>query len=137
MTYAPYVIDYQWRGAFDSAEVEHLHAECFQRETSSEWDWREQVDRHSLGWVCAREDGRLLGWVNVAWDGSGHAFLLDTIVARTHRRRGIATRLVDLATAGARGAGCEWLHVDFEDQLRSFYFDSCGFVSTNAGLIRL
>ena len=131
------MIDYQWRGAFDSAEVEHLHAECFQREPSGEWDWWEQVGRHSLGWVCAREDDRLVGWVNVAWDGSGHAFLLDTIVALTHRRRGIATRLVGLATAGARTAGCEWLHVDFEDHLRSFYFDACGFVPTNAGLIRL
>jgi GNAT superfamily N-acetyltransferase len=131
------VIDYQWRGAFDDAEVEQLHAECFQRELSSEWDWWGQVDRHSLGWVCAREDGRLVGWVNVAWDGSAHAFLLDTIVALTHRRRGIATRLAEQATTGARDAGCEWLHVDFEDHLRSFYFDACGFAPTNAGLIRL
>ena len=27
----------------------------------------------------------------------------------------------------ARAAGCEWLHVDFEDHLRPFYFGSCGF----------
>jgi hypothetical protein len=41
------------------------------------------------------------------------------------------------AIAGARAAGCEWLHVDFDDHLRSFYFDACGFTPTNAGLIAL
>ena len=55
--------------------------------------------------------------VNVAWDGSGHAFILDTIVTTAHRRHGVATALVAAAIAGARDAGCEWLHVDFEDHL--------------------
>lgn len=31
----------------------------------------------------------------------------------------------------------EWLHVDFDDHLKSFYFDACGFRPTNAGLIQL
>jgi hypothetical protein len=38
---------------------------------------------------------------------------------------------------GARAAGCEWLHVDFEDHLRRFYLGACGFTPTNAGLIEL
>jgi hypothetical protein len=29
------------------------------------------------------------------------------------------------------------LHVDFDDDLRAFYFDSCGFTPTNAGLMLL
>jgi hypothetical protein len=41
------------------------------------------------------------------------------------------------ARDGARAAGCEWLHVDFEDDLRAFYIDSCGFAPTNGGLIAL
>jgi hypothetical protein len=45
--------------------------------------------------------------------------------------------LIAAAVVEARQAGCEWLHVDFEDHLRSFYFDACGFEPTNAGLIRL
>jgi len=130
------MIEYAWRGAFDSAEVEMLHAACFDREPS-EWDWASQVERHSLGWVCARDGVTLVGWVNVAWDGAGHAFILDTIVAGTHRKRGIATQLVAVATAGTRDAACEWLHVDFEDHLTAFYFEACGFAPTNAGLIRL
>lgn len=130
------MIEYAWRGSFASAEVESLHAECFDREESV-WDWAGQVERHSLGWVCAREDRALVGWVNVAWDGSGHAFVLDTIVTSRHRRRGVATELVAVATAAAREARCEWLHVDFEDHLRDFYFGACGFTPTDAGLIRL
>lgn len=114
--YDSWVIEYEWRDEFDSAEVEALHAECFERQPD-EWDWADQVDKHSLGWVCALDAGELVGWVNVAWDGDGHAFILDTIVAATHRRRGVATELVAAATDGAREAGCEWLHVDFEDHL--------------------
>ena len=87
--------------------------------------------------VNAREEGTLVGWMNVAWDGAGHAFILDTIVTGTHRRRGIATQLVTAGTDRARDAGCEWLHVDFENRLTPFYFDACGFAATDAGLIRL
>ncbi len=54
------MVEYSWRGAFDSAEVETLHAECFAREPS-EWDWSGQVERHSLGWVCARDGEALVG----------------------------------------------------------------------------
>jgi GNAT superfamily N-acetyltransferase len=53
------------------------------------------------------------------------------------RRHGVGTRLVEVAVREARAAGCEWLHVDFEEHLRGFYFDACGFTPTNAGLIEL
>jgi ribosomal protein S18 acetylase RimI-like enzyme len=128
--------DYGWRGAFDNAEVSELHAEAFGHRVLDD-DWVGQVERHSLGWVCARDGDELVGFVNVAWDGGVHAFVLDTIVAAQAGRRGIGTRLVGAAVEGARAAGCEWLHVDFEDHLRAFYLDACGFVPTNAGLIRL
>ena len=75
--------------------------------------------------------------MNVAWDGAAHAFILDTMVAAEVGRQGVGTALVSVAVAQARAAGCEWLHVDFEDHLRPFYFDACGFTPTNAGLIRL
>jgi ribosomal protein S18 acetylase RimI-like enzyme len=136
IAYDSMMIEYLWRGGFDSAEVETLHAECFQRQ-AGERDWVDQVQRHSLGWVCARADGLLVGWVNVAWDGSGHAFILDTIVGGAHRRQGIATQLLLAAIAGAQAAKCEWLHVDFEDHLGGFYIEAVGFRPTSAGLIRL
>jgi ribosomal protein S18 acetylase RimI-like enzyme len=130
------VIDYQWRGTFENSEVSALHAEGFAHELSID-QWWAQVNRHSLGWVCARDEGSLVGFVNVAWDGDVHAFILDTLVATHARRRGIGLALVATATEHARAAGCEWLHVDIEDRLRAFYFDACGFTPTNAGLIAL
>jgi N-acetylglutamate synthase-like GNAT family acetyltransferase len=129
-------VAYEWRGAFTSAEVNVLHAEGFEHDLL-DWDWRRQVEEHSLGWVTAREDGDLVGFVNVAWDGGSHAFVLDTLVPARARRHGIGVELVKVAGGEARAAGCEWLHVDFEDHLRSFYFDACGFTPTNAGLIEL
>jgi ribosomal protein S18 acetylase RimI-like enzyme len=130
------VITYRWRDAFANAAVNALHAECFGHEIIPD-DWWAQVNRHSLGWVCARQGADLVGFVNVAWDGAGHAFIIDTIVSAGTRRRGVGTGLVALAERQARTAGCEWLHVDFEDHLRPFYLDSCGFTPTHAGLIAL
>jgi GNAT superfamily N-acetyltransferase len=100
-------------------------------------DWKAQAERHGLGWVCARRSAGLAGFVNVAWDGGGHAFILATVVAGPLRRHGIGTGLVRVAAREASAAGCEWLHVDFEDHLSPFYFGGCGFRPTNAGLIRL
>ena len=130
------VISYQSRGDFTSAEVETLHAAGFGRALAGH-DWKAQVQRHSLGWVCARRGAGLAGFVNVAWDGDAHAFILDTVVAGPLRWQGIGTRLVQVAAREAGAAGCEWLHVDFEDDLGPFYFGGCGFRPTNAGLIRL
>ena len=100
--------------------------------------WWDRIRSHSLGWMSARAgDGTLVGFVNVAWDGGDHAFLIDTKVSADHQRLGIATTLVRHATGHARDAGCEWLHVDFRDELGPFYFQACGFRPTTAGLIHL
>ena len=130
------MITYAWRGPFTNPEVSALHAEGFGGQPRAH-DWRAQVNEHSLGWVCARDGAELAGFVNVAWDGSAHAFLLDTLVAARLRRQTVGTALVALAAGQARAAGCQWLHVDFEDHLRPFYFGGCGFKPTNAGLIAL
>jgi ribosomal protein S18 acetylase RimI-like enzyme len=79
----------------------------------------------------------LVGFVNVVGDGGDHAFLIDTKTRAEYQRRGIGTRVVALAAQHAKAAGCEWLHVDFDDHLRAFYFDACGFEPTEAGLIHL
>ncbi len=125
-----------WRGDFRAAEVEALHAEGFRHAVAAH-DWRDQVERHSLGWVTVRTAARLVGWVNVAWDGAGHAFIVDTLVAASARGGGIGTRMVELAVDEARAAGCEWLHVDFDEGLGDFYIDACGFTPASAGVIAL
>ena len=129
-------ITYEWRGGFANEAVNALHAEGFEH-PYLEIDWHTQVHRHSLGWVCARSGDALAGFVNVAWDGGVHAFILDTMVAAAARHQGVGTGLIATAVQHARAAGCEWLHVDFESHLRAFYFDACGFRPTDAGLVNL
>jgi GNAT superfamily N-acetyltransferase len=132
---------YEWRGRFTNEELNALHAEAFETRLfdPSEWNWLVQVEGHSLGWVIARErrDGPLVGFVNVPWDGLVHAWLQDTMVAARARHQGVGRRLVEIAVDESRRGGCEWLHVDFKDDLRPFYIDACGFKPTNAGLISL
>lgn len=129
-------VDYQWRGDFDNGEVNALHAEGFGHRILDD-DWKNQLHRHSLGWVCARDGDELVGFVNVPWDGATHAFIIDTLVAEQARRRGIGAKLIGVAIDEARAAGCEWLHVDFDDDLRPFYLDACGFSPAAAGVIAL
>jgi GNAT superfamily N-acetyltransferase len=129
-------ITYEWRGRFGNAENSVLHAQGFDHPPRPD-DWWTRANGHSLGWVCARLGGELVGFVNVAWDGADHAFVLDTVVALTVRRRGVGTELVKVATKEARAAGCEWLHVDFEGHLLNFYIHACGFTPSAAGLVAL
>jgi GNAT superfamily N-acetyltransferase len=132
-------IVYEWRGGFNNAEVNELHAEAFETRVfdESEWNWAELVHRYSLGWVLARDGGQLVGFVNVLWDGQVHAWIQDVMVAKANRHQGIGEQLVATARDGARVAGCEWLHVDFESELRTFYLNACGFTPTNGGLLAL
>jgi len=130
-------VSYGWRADFADADVNALHADGFHHRVR-EVNWRAQVERHSLGWVCAfDEDQRLVGFVNVAWDGGVHAFVLDTLVHREFRHRRIGTELMRVVVAEAVHAGCEWLHVDFPDDLSDFYLRSCVFTPSPAGLIAL
>jgi len=136
---ASMTVSYEWRGAFTNREVNELHAEAFGTRVfdDSEWDWIDLTGRHSLGWVLAREGRDLVGFVNVVWDGLVHAWLQDTMVAAAARGRGIGTGLVASARDAARAAGCEYLHVDFDDHLSSFYLEACGFSPVSAGLMTL
>jgi GNAT superfamily N-acetyltransferase len=127
-----------WRAPVSDAELVDLIESHGGAASPGWWD---RIRPHSLGWVVAREGGGdgglVIGFVNVAWDGGDHAFLLDTKTRSSHQRRGVGTELVRVAAQHAKEAGCEWLHVDFRAELGPFYFDACGFRPTDAGLIRL
>ena len=128
-------ISYVRRGEISDAEVNELTASDGGQ---TEVGWWDSIRPHSLCWVTARlPDGRAVGFANVAWDGGDHAFLLDPKVHAGHQHRGIGTALVRMVTDRARVQGCEWLHVDFRDELAPFYFEACGFTPTAAGLIHL
>jgi len=123
-----------WRGAFADDELDALHADAFGTAVSR--DWLALAERHSLGWAVARDGGSLAGWANVPWDGRAHAWLQDVMVATAYRRRGVGTALVAAVRDAAREAGCDWLHVDFEERHAGFY-RACGFTPSAAGLMRL
>ena len=60
--------------------------------------WWNRISAHSLGWVSARnQDGVILGFVNVAWDGEDHAFLVD----RRH------AAVINAAASGANSYGMQ------------------------------
>ncbi len=125
------------RADIDDQALSRLHALAFDmpyRTTA----WRSQLQQHSLTWITAHdEDDLLVGFVNVAWDGGTHAFLLDTVVDPDRRHAALGTALVQRAATEAAAAGCIWLHVDFGEHLGGFYLDACGFSPTAAGLRRL
>ena len=122
----PADVRFEWRGAATDDELVTLTLSYGGREEAGWWD---RIRSHSLGWVTARaDDGTLIGFVNVAWDGGDHAFLIDTKVRPDHQRRGIGTELVRIAASHAKEAGCEWMEVDFDEHLAPFYYEACGFV---------
>jgi GNAT superfamily N-acetyltransferase len=92
--------------------------------------------KRSLVHVGAFAESQLVGFVNVAWDGGIHAFLLDTCVHASVQRQGLGSKLVSGAVEHARARGAQWLHVDYEPHLAQFY-ERCGFRPTQAGLMAL
>lgn len=116
----PVALDILWRAAWNGVPAHD----------------REKIHRRSLGWIGAYAGERLVGYVNIAWDGDEHAFLLDPTVHPDLQRRGIGRALVERATDLARQRGAHWLHVDFDPHLLGFY-RGCGFRPTEAGLIEL
>ena len=128
----------EWRGAFADEEIQRVHNRAFAIEPPNPPDpWRQWLDRHSLGWVTARRGSELVGFLNVITDGGVHAWLQDVVVDPGHQHGGLGKAMVELATQRSREAGCEWLHVDFDDELAAFYIESCGFQPTAAGLRQL
>jgi GNAT superfamily N-acetyltransferase len=129
-------VELRARPAVDDAELSALHAAAF-RAAPQLQPWGERLARHSLTWVGGFEDGRMIGFANVAWDGGVHAFLLDVVVEPRRQRDGVGTALVAEAARLTAAAGCEWLHVDFVPEHAAFYLDRCGFTRTGAGVLRL
>ena len=132
----PRGVEIRWRAPATDQELLTLTESHGGRAVPGWWD---RVRPHSLGWVTARDaGGDLVGFVNLAWDGDAHAFLLDTKTRPDHQRQGVGAAMVRLAVDQAQAAGCEWLHVDFTRDLRPFYLDACGFdLPESAGLINL
>lgn len=130
-------IVFRVRPKIDNQEWDRLHAEGFEHHVLG-YDWASQIEQHSLTWIGAYRRDRLVGFVNVAWDGGVHAFLLDTAVELRYRRRGIGTRLVREAIAAVkRHDAIEWLHVDSDEVLMNEFYQPAGFMPAHAGIVNV
>ncbi len=126
-------IEYKLSPPVSDAQLNALFAAAWTKHTASDF---QPILQHSLAYVCAYREEALVGFVNLAWDGGIHAFLLDTTVHPTLQRQGLGRELVARAVATARDRGIQWVHVDYEPHLCDFY-RRCGFRPTAAGLIQL
>src|SRR5262249_5457677 len=127
-------IAYRVNPTVTNAELDQLYLASWSNHHPP-YDFRPELE-YSLAYVCAYDGDDLIGFVRLAWDGGVHAFLLEPTVRPDFRRRGIGRTLVARVVAVARERGLEWVHVDYEPNLRPFY-EACGFRPTDAGLIRL
>jgi GNAT superfamily N-acetyltransferase len=127
-------IDYRRNQAVDNDEYNQLRLRAWGREDGFDW---QPVLARSLGWITAHVEGRLIGFVNVAWDGGAHMFLLDTTVDPEFQRRGVGSELVRRAIELSADAGGDWLHVDSDEVLMRDFYGRCAFQPTPAGLVNL
>ena len=126
-------IEYRNSPPVDNAALNALFESAWEGHTPRDFA---PVLARSMVYICAFSGERLVGFINLAWDGGIHAFLLDTTVDAQWQHRGIGRQLVLRAVEAARQHGIEWLHVDYEPHLETFY-QSCGFQPTLAGLLRV
>ena len=79
-------IRYAVREPIDFASLQGLFRDSWENGEKQDYD---RVLERSFTWLTAHDGDDLVGFVNVAWDGGVHLFLLDTTVAPSHRRRGV------------------------------------------------
>ncbi|MGH7781934.1 MAG: GNAT family N-acetyltransferase [Candidatus Binataceae bacterium] len=127
--------EYKINPALSNSELQSLFSDAWGQSRGGSRNFTSILKR-SLAYICAYAGEDLVGFVNLAWDGDKHAFLLDPTVRKSARRNGIGTALVLRAANEARARGAHWLHVDFEPHLTDFY-RKCGLRHTEAGLMKL
>ncbi len=128
-------IEYRVKPTLQNEELNALMNRIWNNPEETNEDFQPML-KQSLTYVGAFIDEKLVGFVNVAWDGSDHAFILNTSVDPKCRRKGIGSECVRVAVEESEKAGMTWLHVDYEPEYRDFY-QTCGFRHTEAGLIKL
>jgi GNAT superfamily N-acetyltransferase len=126
-------VEYRMKPPLTEEQLEPLFREGF---VESDVQGYARVLERSLTWVGAFHNGELIGFVNLAWDGKEHAFLLDAVVRERVRNRGVGIQMVRRAIAAAREAGVRWVHVDYEPHLDGFWARA-GMLPTRARVLYL
>ncbi len=126
-------IDFRLNPPIDNPDLNELYRVSWPHHVDAD---HSPVLNRSLAHIWAYAEEELVGFVYLAWDGGVHSFLLDPTVRPDYRRQGLGLELVRRAATAAKDAGCEWLHVDYEEHLEPFY-RAAGFRPTLAGLLQL
>ena len=87
-------IEYKTEPELTDSELNDLFASAWENHVERKFG---PVLEQSLTYVCAFAGSRLVGFVNVAWDGGVHGFILDTTVHRDFQRRRIGTEMMKRA----------------------------------------
>jgi GNAT superfamily N-acetyltransferase len=124
-------VAYLERASLDNDELQALFVRAWAGNGKVGYD---AVLARSFTWISAHHGARLIGFVNVAWDGGVHFFLLDTTVDPDYRHGGVGSRLVVSAVDACRGHG-EWVHVDAGAELMERLYVPAGFGPAHAGTI--
>jgi predicted GNAT family N-acyltransferase len=114
--------DVRWAGtAQEITAALALREEVFCREQGvpreEEIDGR---DGDALHVVALDDGGRVIGTLRLLLDGP-HAKVGRVAVARSARRRGVASRMLSLALERARGEGCSQVRLAAQTQATSVY----------------
>lgn len=111
-------------------EIEELRA-------AAGWDHFGKFDKvlaNSYSHYTIREQGSLIGFLNVLSDGVADAFLLDLLVSPKFQKKGIGQAIVVKAVADLTKDGIQCIQVTFAPELEPFY-QKCGFYIFKAGII--
>jgi ribosomal protein S18 acetylase RimI-like enzyme len=112
--------------AVDGDQLRRLWAECGFRSLGDDDLSLARLARRNPGLLLIASEGtRIVGSALGAWDGR-RGWIYRVATAESHRRQGIATKLVDQVEAGLRDLGCPKVSVlvrDENEDGREFWLD--------------
>lgn len=104
----PDPIEYQVPATISSAEAAELYVEAGWMETPD----REVVEtmlRGTFAVSAAYHQGRLIGFMRSFSDGVSDAYMLDLVVRREYRRRGVGRKILEHLADYLKSRGIDWI----------------------------
>lgn len=95
----PDKLKYLVNPAISNDKLNELFVQSWHAHTDMDF---ESIHLHSLACVVSYNNDEPIGYINIAWDGYIHAFLLNTTVHPDWRLKGIGQALVQKAAAIAK-----------------------------------
>lgn len=107
------MFDVQVSAPVQSSEINALLDLTGNPNEASNFDWDAILSR-SLAYVTARNDeGELIGFCNLSWDGGRHAIFYDLNIAPDYQHKDLLAPIIMPLMKIAEGSGAKYLHADF------------------------